>query len=88
MKLKELFTDESKWTKGSYARDQDGLTVDPQNDKAVCWCFRGAMYKIGFNIHSLTHIFEKLFPDGVMDWNDAPERTFEDIKKLVEELDI
>ena len=43
MKVKDLLTDESKWTKGAYSRDAEGETTDLLDRGAVCWCLRGAI---------------------------------------------
>jgi hypothetical protein len=96
MKIKELLTDESKWTQGSFARDKDGNKVGLATPEAVCWCISGAVmrcydpFKAGaieemILIHANVHRSIKV---SIMGWNDHPSRTFEDIKSLVNYLDI
>lgn len=45
MKVRELFNNKDKWTKGLYARDKDGFSVDPEGSNAVCFCLVGALRK-------------------------------------------
>jgi len=45
MKMKELFTDKSKWTQGTHARNAAGVCVASESEHAVCWCLMGAMTK-------------------------------------------
>ena len=45
MKIRELFNNESKWTKGYYARTKIGELCGVQSEDAVCWCLQGARYK-------------------------------------------
>lgn len=97
MKIRELLSDESKWTKGSYARHINGNSIGPRQDNACSWCLLGSIYKCyGFRSEFFRSKFFKVFENlriklkgnDITAWNDAPERTFEDVKKLVEELDI
>lgn len=92
MKIQDILTDESKWTKGANARHANGNPIGPEEANAACWCLNGALikaydesiegrqvrYKICIELS--THSFSP--------WNDAPERTFADVRKLIEELDI
>lgn len=93
MKIRELLTDKSKWTKGYDAQDISGERTSPMSEEAVCWCLAGALHrcylpeqrqeiqdKIGLNISILFA--------SIVGWNDMPDRTFEEVKALVEELDI
>lgn len=100
MKIRELFSDETKWTKGTNARNSFNDPVSPHDLVAAeKYCLQGAVIKCyGFvdrNIYKLMknrllkiNDVEGDGPDEVVAWNDAPERTFEEVKKLVEELDI
>lgn len=88
MKIKELFTDSSRWTKGALARDINGEFTDI--DHGYSFCLSRAIYKC-YPYDSKLIIFKikpKLKEPLIVNWNDAPERTFEEVKALVEELDI
>lgn len=92
MKVKELLSDSSKWIQGANARDRNGRKIAPESPYAICWCLFGAIvrcyaYCPDQCIKVANHIlveYQMLLPK----WNDAPERTFADIKELVERLDI
>lgn len=92
MKIKELLTDESKWTQNAFGRDAEGLACFSGDPDAVCWCLLGAMTVCYPNSYIRAEIIRKihkhLLNNTVFNFNDAPERTFEDIKKLVNDLDI
>jgi hypothetical protein len=34
------------WTQGAFARDADGNATYSRGENAVCWCLRGATYKL------------------------------------------
>lgn len=89
MKLKELFTDSSKWTQGAMARTAQREAVRSTDPNAVCWCFYGGYRKcyyqyIPSEIENL--VKEKTKYNSIVDWND--QAAFEQVKALCEELDI
>jgi hypothetical protein len=97
MKIKELFSDQSKWTKKTAARDASGTPVSPSDSDAVCWCLAGGVAKCypgeeRYKVHDA--IVEKLsgsaqgygYGSAYGDWNDRA--SFEEVKALVEQLDI
>ncbi len=101
MKIKDLLSDESKWTKGANARmepTRNSIPVAPEGPDAVCWCLLGAAAKcyIGQPIalqDSLAKIKEGInrpggINDAIADWNDRPCRTFAQIQELVTRLDV
>lgn len=45
MKISELLSDESKFTRETFARDKFGISVIPQSERAVCWCTTGAIWR-------------------------------------------
>jgi hypothetical protein len=91
MKVRELLSDESKWTKGSVARDFEGhFLLNPLDGRACSWCLVGALcycYSVFDNGPSIK-VIDRLGVRSLSKWNDAPERTFAEVKALVEELDI
>ena len=97
MKMKELLDSEEKWTKGTYARDKRGKGISPICSNAVCFCLLGAIEKcyssekkenLDYAVISKIRRHLNLRTGTIACWNDAPERTFEEVKSLVEELDI
>lgn len=91
MKIQDLLTDESKWTKGTYARDATGAAVDDQDPAAVAWCLTGAAFKCyGFNPTSCRLIREMAVETACAAlpyWNDE-HATFPEVRALIERLDI
>ena len=90
MKVRELLSDESKWTKGNWARTGDGLGVYYECPEAVCWCLDGAIH-LAYGDDWLPvrgKVCEHLGVTHLWDWNDSSRRTFAEVKALVEELDI
>ena len=102
MKAYELLSDESKWTKDTYARDKDGEPVFPSTDSsAVCFCAQGALCRVygWLEIEELPKfkalreaVISMGFGDPginpITEWNDAPERTFAEVRDLLIKLDI
>lgn len=90
MKLKELFAKPESWTQKQFARDKDGRGCGPQDARAACWCLGGGIavcYPDNFN-PVWDKILRRIDSASVIDWNDDPARTREDILALCEELDI
>lgn len=96
MKIQELLSDESKWTKGEMARNIDGDQVGYDNPTAVCWCLLGAINKC-YPYEKRETIRQKIFnfindsllcEKGITGFNDSPKITFSDVKNLITELDI
>ena len=45
-KARDLIADESRWTHGWFARDEDGYEVQPNEPSACKWCALGAVYHV------------------------------------------
>ena len=94
MKIRELLTDESKWCKKSYAFDAQGRKTTGYSPNAVKFCLVGAAqhcYGTGYieYVIKMQDALKRKFDVGVIAlWQDQPERTFAEVKALVEELDI
>ncbi len=91
MKIKELFSDPKAWTRGVYARNKDGLSIDPFADGACKFCLVGAILKCYPDRDERVAIHDKLGEatknfGGVINFNDT--RNHEDVLKLVTELDV
>lgn len=46
MKIKELFSDPSKWAQGHYGLTAEGDTCFGSDPDAVCFCLSGAVSRI------------------------------------------
>lgn len=83
MKPSEVLTDESKWIKGQFGRDANGYPVSiSEVSEAVCFCSRGAIrYALGAEKAPAFGLALKVIVgQPVINWNDDPERTFEDVR--------
>lgn len=93
MKVKGLFTDESKWIQGTSWRDSLGNELQtPEYAEKYCLaaaveCCHGES-DYDFILHRIAEHLGLQYLDDVIFWNDSPERTFAEVKKLVNELDI
>lgn len=47
LKTNEFLDSGHKWTVGTYARNEDGVMVDPESRHAVCWCVSGVLCRYG-----------------------------------------
>lgn len=96
MKMHELLASPEKWTKGAYAMDASGLHVPERHPDARRWCLLGAAnYCYGLaSVAVEMRIRDALLAGsgdkatGIASWNDAPDRTFDDVRKLLLDLDI
>lgn len=89
MKVKDYYSDKSKWTRGVTFRDSEGSACGM--NEATCACLSGAIDICYRNIE-YDLIWEKICRHlniiCLTSWNDDPQRTFKEVKQLVEELDI
>ncbi len=95
MKIKELLATPDKWTQGYAARNKNDKPIDPFNKEATKYCILGAAiacyglftdnyFNITFQIESSTSMNK----EAIGAWNDAPERTHQEVLDLVTKLDI
>ena len=90
MKVRELLTNKGKWCQGHDALDKHGIFMPPCNRKAIQWCVGGAIQKCySSDIRQKIYMrIQSKVGGNISKWNDDPERTFADVKKLIEELNI
>jgi len=96
MKISELLTDESKWCKGSFAKTAYGFETTCNNPDACQWCLLGARYTANLTRgenDALIDAVLALYPnrcgiyrdtDSLVRFNDHPNTTFDDIKRVLE----
>lgn len=84
MRLSELLNSADKWTHTFLARDADGLSVLPQDPKAVCWCLLGAVIKCKIQKFStFTNVVRKHTKfDSVAMFNDQTT-SFEKVQEII-----
>jgi hypothetical protein len=96
MKIKELLIDETKWTQNCNARDKDETPINPNSPEAVCFCLIGAIHVCYPDPQDHNDVYDKiqnqirtkyLIP-FISDWNDSSERTFEEVKEVIDKANV
>ena len=80
VKARKLIEKPENWTKGTNARDTEGIAIDPKSEEAVCWCSIGALVAVE-DILSI-NTFRALSPymkQYIASFNDAIDTTHTDI---------
>lgn len=98
MLVKELLSDESKWTKHTYARNSVGEAVRASSDSACSWCVFGAIEKCYPDerlyediVHKLDDVVFSLFNDNfstLAEWQDRPDTTFAMLRQVLERANV
>jgi hypothetical protein len=101
MKIKDLLTSDDKWTQGVMARDRFGRECLPGSPDAESYCIMGALCKAyddgGAMDRAIIAILNAIgldeewyeCPTGAIEnWNDDADRTFEDVRKVLEKADV
>jgi hypothetical protein len=96
MKVKDILDKPERWTQGAAARDKRGRRCDVISDAAVRFCLRGAAARVYsgpaledalFSIAKALNLDEECYEDldGAIEvWNDDPDRTFAEVRQVVE----
>lgn len=91
-RVKRLLDSPYKWTKGADARTKDGDSVVQSHPDAVCWCLSGAIMHCygpdGCAAIVLEMVKVQVKRAAVFLWNDCDERKFDDVVKLMEDLNL
>jgi hypothetical protein len=90
MKVKDLLSSPEKWTQQAYAKTKHGIATSSSDPDAFCFCLLGAVHKC-YSIDEIGYINQKIqrnIEGAIAEWNDDPTRTFEEVKQLVESLNI
>lgn len=91
---RDWFSDPSTWTKAAFGRDEDGNHVPlwGGDTKPVKCCLYGALFNhrhastdAGFLL-GIEKVNKAIGGVGISRWNDAPERTFEDVVGLLDDI--
>lgn len=89
MKIRDLLDKPEKWTKKREARSADGLPTSALNEDAVAYSVYGAIKRC-YQKDQFEAIYRKIYDTvgHVTHWNDDPATTFEEVRQLVNELDV
>jgi hypothetical protein len=82
-----------RWCQGALARCSAGKPCDPVDRTAVCWCLTGAR-RLAKNalgascddVYGFALAIECIVNEYPPEWNDADERAFDDVVKLLTEI--
>jgi hypothetical protein len=98
METKELgpvgqaLTDESKWTRGTLARDCMGLRTSNFSGAAVCRCVAGwidhCYPSLGGRMFASDRLRAVIGDSSITRWNDDLSRTFDEVKAAVAQAGI
>src|SRR4051812_27438101 len=81
-----------RWTRGTLAKSAAGHAVRPESARARSWCLIGLLRKacddVDPDFGAIVATYGALTGrvGDVHCWNDAPERTFDDVLKLLTEV--
>lgn len=85
--VKELLSDRQRWYQGYYATTECGSDVEAGNPKAVKWCLIGAMIKVysdGIDQEVAEEKLKKVIGENsIVGWNDASNRTYDEVMDAV-----
>lgn len=94
---REYRGDAAKWTQGWYAKTNEGLEVESDHPKAVCWCLRGAIDKRVKHCSAAYNEVLQAFEEALgyaydncslhfVGWNDTPGRTVGEVIELCDRV--
>ena len=93
-KLTDLMTKESQWTQGAFARLPSGKACLANHADAVSCCLIGGIqrcYHEGPDRTEAMRMLKARFSGSItlfLDWHDAPDRKFVEVRALIEELSL
>ncbi len=91
MKIRELLNSPEKWTQGASAKDSRGFGVPARSPYARQWCLMGALDICYPEVKDAVHVQNRIaliLGTSAIDWNDTPDRKFEEVKELVDKLNV
>lgn len=74
------------WTQGTLARDSHGDEIDTDEPAATCFCLFGGIRKVARNtkMKKLAAVIRRAANyDSIFEWNDAGNRTYEDVVAVI-----
>lgn len=98
-KTSAILSDETRWTQGSYAKNEIGGTMAVESDKASCFCLAGAVYRAGYELEQDYNVIWEAFNRiakhvpgakpgsahaSILNWNDDYERKFSEVRAVLD----
>lgn len=96
-KVKTLLADKKRWTKGTWQRNKYGHPVSEDCKSACKFCLEGALQHIYDDYERrnaekrIEQAINDLFPGkfhSLISFNDNPETTYEDIKRVLQRANV
>jgi hypothetical protein len=97
MKAKDLLSDKSRWTQGALARDRVGRECTPESPDAESFCIVGALCRVYLDDAAINEAIDSVnlvitpmsgYGDEIEEWNDDPDRTFAEVRLVLEIADV
>ena len=91
MNLQQLYAEPDSWTQGLLARTRAGDGVPPDEPGATSWCLLGAAIRCYGDCtpeyrRAIDLIRRRV--GAVIEWNNEPARTIDEVRDLVRELGV
>ena len=88
MKVSDFLNDESKWCQNYGALNIDSYGTAPTSSAAVRWCIMGAAAVCEYTREEFVDLktkTDKTTGGEIVLWQDAPERKFAEVRRLLQE---
>ena len=87
-KVRDVLSDESKWTQGRYAVDKDNVFIATTHSAACKWCLTGAIWRVARDMKEQNEIVDylkhKINYRRLSEFNDAEDTKYQDIVNLLD----
>ena len=93
--LYKLLKERKRWTRGVFARDKQGVSVDEYSKDACSWCITGAIRKSSAWMATtpISNKVRKMYPgrlnplqSDIAAFNDHGDTTHEDVLKVIKSV--
>ena len=88
--LQELYSKPNTWTQRATARNEKGKSCEIDN--GIKFCLNGALSKVyrddGMQRTVAYYKISKFLGMGIIQWNDWPGRTIEEVRDLVKRVNV
>lgn len=85
---RDLLSDPTHWTQGTYARAPGGFEVFVDDPRAARWCLMGALSRQGFGNFVYSDTLKAIRKSNNIDlvsiWNDEPNRTHAQVLEAID----
>lgn len=87
-KPSDILSGPEKWTKGASFRDKNGESLTHKevlehNSEGISFCLVGLGNYCGYNTRDFTDMLGFEYASDLANWNDNPDRKFEEVRNLL-----